>query len=170
MARYYRFRKYSRRYRRKLWSSRIQNVSMDQSAAPNQNFFLFRNLATNPVQSEDTVSQKYTVKNIRIQFSVESAEAANISNVQVFIIYVPQGFTLAANTPYDHPEWIMASRLIGNPVTRSPTGINSYTISTRLARKLDTGDKISFMVIGENGNATSILSLRGLIRYNTKAN
>lgn len=64
----------------------------------------------------------------------------------------------------------MASRLIGQPTTRSPTGINSYSINTRLARKLDTGDKVSFMVIGENGNATSVISLRALIRYNTKAN
>ena len=173
MARYTRYRKYSRRYRSKRWSSRITNLDIEQQVGANTDFFVFRNLATNPVQDNDTVSQRYTVKNIRCNFCIESSTSINnpLDNVQAFVLYVPQGFTLSTSTPYEHPEWIMASKHIGIPLNNNSPGYASLYMSTRLSRKLDTGDKVVFVVQGSNPtNSTTSARLTGIIRYNTKAN
>ena len=173
MARYQRYRRY-RRFRAKRWSSRIQNMDITQSVASGQNFFVFRNLATNPVQDADTVSNRYTVKNIRVQFTLEqnsTAEANSLENCQAFILFIPQGFTASSATAYDHPEWIMASKHIGIPLSVNNPGYNPLTMSTRLSRKLDTGDKIIFCVQGTNTTTTNVTGrITGIIRYNTKAN
>ena len=175
MAKYYRRRIY-KRVKAKTWSSRIQNLDITQSVQPSTNFFIFRNLATNPVQSADSVSNKFTVKNIWVNFTVENLLVGNnlVENLQAFVMFIPQGFTLSEDTPYEHPEWIMASKHIGIPLDQNSPGYSPLSIRTRLARKLDTGDKVVFVLLGSNtgtgtgGNAS--IRLTGIIRYNTKAN
>lgn len=176
MARYTRYRKYSRRYRSKRWSSRITNLDITQQVSGSENFFVFRNLATNPAQDNDTISQRFTVKNIRCNFCIESKitgtdSTSYFENVQAFVLYVPQGYTLSTSTPYEHPEWIMASKHIGIPLASNNPGYSPLYMSTRLARKLDTGDKVVFVVQGSNSNNFAATArLTGIIRYNTKAN
>lgn len=173
MARYYRYRKYSRRFRRKNWSSRITNLDITQSVAGGQTFQVYRTLATNPAQSEDSVSNKFTIKNIKCNFIIEAGDNGQyLENLQAFVLFVPQGFTFNASTPYEHPEWIMASKHIGVALAANNPGYSPLYMSTRLARKLDTGDRIVFVVQGVNTYQTQSASARltGIIRYNTKAN
>lgn len=173
MAKYYRYRKYSRRFRRKTWSSRITNLDIQQQVAGGQSFQVFRNLATNPAQADDSVSNKFTIKNIRCNFIIEAGDNGQyLENIQAFVLYIPQGFTLTTATPYEHPEWIMASKHIGVALSANSPGYSPLYMSTRLSRKLDTGDKVVFVVQGSNTYATQTASARltGIIRYNTKAN
>ena len=178
MARYYRYRKYTRRFRRKTWSSRITNIDASQLVTGGNNLLYYKNLAVNPAQSDDTISQRYTVKNVFLQFPLEHTGTQynsenSMENCQSFILYLPQGRTVSESTPYDHPEWIMASKHIGLPLDNNSPGYPPLTMRTRLARKLDTGDKIVFLLIGRNSAGTGEtvqVRLTGIARFNTKAN
>lgn len=172
MARTRRYRRYRRSS--KQWSTRLTSVNVTQLVSGNQTFFIFRTLATNPVQDDNTVSQRFTVKNINCQLNVEAqygSDSNNLENFQEFILFIPQGYTLTSDTPYEHPEWIMAHRFLGSPQNDSDPGYLPARISTRLARKLDTGDRVVFLLIGTNtGQTNQTIRVDGLIKLNTKAN
>lgn len=180
MARYYRrYRKYSRRHG-KHWSTRLVNFSGAQSAAPQANYVVYQNLAQNPAQDVDTVSQLFTVKNINCQVELEGE--IQIENLQAYIMYVPQGYvpTGAPSAyealPYDHPEWIMVHRFYGSPSVEGASitpGFPPLRLSSRLSRKLDTGDRVILLILGTNtnsGTGSKELYYRGLVKFNTKAN
>lgn len=181
MARYTRYRKYSRR-RRRVWSTRLQNFNGSQSVGANQQYIIYYNLCTNPAQSDTTVSNKYTVKNINAQIELELDYATggqtSVENLQAFIMFIPQGFiptgvpSAYADIPYQHPEWILAHRFYGSPVAGDTSpGFPPLRMFSRLARKLDTGDRIVLIILGNNSNNVSTtLDYRGLVKYNTKAN
>ena len=182
MSKYRRYRKYYKR-RRGVWSTRIDNFSGAQSVASNTNYSIYYNLCTNPAQNENTVSNKYTVKNVNCQIQMESDSGWAVENLQVYIIYVPQGYVPTGvpsayqDLPFTHPEWIMAHRFYGSAL--NDNNANNYTsptfpplrLSSRLARKLDTGDRICLLIIGTNKASSSVtLDYQGLVKYNTKAN
>lgn len=178
MARYRRYRRYRRKSGR--WSTRLTSINVVQLTTGGNAFFIFRTLATNPVQDDNTVSQRFTVKNVNCQVNIEfqpqggsSPLSSYIENLQQYILFIPQGFTLSENTPFEHPEWIMAHRFIGSPQEDVSPGYLPAKISTRLARKLDTGDRIVYLLLGSNtGASTTSTTIRvdGLIKLNTKAN
>ena len=90
-------------------------------------------------------------------------------------MYVPQGMTITVDYPKQHPEYIMGMRFYGSPeYENSSIGSmrNPLSIRTRLARRLQTGDKIIFLLLGQNTNTSNVLNLQinGVLRWNTKAN
>ena len=179
MAKYQRYRRYSRRRFGKHWSTRLTSINVTQLVNANQQFFIYRTLATNPAQDDNTVSQRFTVKNVNVQVNIENASSADptgnpevVENLQHYILYIPQGYTLTADTPFEHPEWIMSYRFIGSPVSDSNPGYAPLRISTRLSRKLDTGDRIVYLLIGTNTSnlGTATIYVSGLVKLNTKAN
>lgn len=179
-----RYRRYFRR-RRKIWSSRLQNFDGSQLAGVNSAYIIYQNLCTNPAQNTDTVSNKYTVKNIhcQIELEVDKAVANNpgVENLQAYIMFIPQGYIPTgvpgayADVPFQHPEWIMAYRFYGSPnpnLNATTPGFPPVRLYSRLARKLDTGDRVVLIVLGQNNDSASSHTLyyRGLVKYNTKAN
>lgn len=174
MAKYNRYRKYSRRRFGKHWSTRLTSINVTQQVSASQTFFIFRTLATNPAQDDNTVSQRFTVKNVNVQVNIEATSSSypeGIENLQHYILFIPQGYALGSDTPFEHPEWIMAHRFIGTPQADTNPGYAPTTISTRLARKLDTGDRIVYLLIGSNTtNNNNQLYVSGLVKLNTKAN
>ena len=177
MAKYRRYRKYTRR--RHIWSSRLQNFSGEQLAAQNVDFVIYYNLCSNPVQTQDTVSQKYTVKNINCQMEIAGPglEMGSIENLQAFICFIPQGYvptgtpSAYADVPYNHPEWIMAHRYFGSCQNDSVPYYPPLRLRTRLARKLDTGDRIVLIILGKNNyQGTAQIEYQGVVKYVTKAN
>ena len=149
MAKYHRTRKYTRYRRRSNWSSNIQELSFtinELVAGANVTTFT---LAENPAQDTTTVSTIYTVKNFEINYTFEASTnlAALINNVEdicAYIVYVPQGMTVQANYPNLHPEYVMAMKFVGSPANDANQEYQPYKISTRLARRLNTGDSIQF--------------------------
>ena len=178
MAKYRRYRKYTRR--RHIWSSRLQNFSGEQSATAGNNFIIYYNLCSNPIQSQDTVSQKYTVKNINCQMEITSTTSTNyhfVENLQAFICFIPQGYiptgtpSAYADVPYNHPEWIMAHRYFGSVLKEDLPNYPPLRLRTRLARKLDTGDRVVLIVLGKNNSSDSTsIAYQGIVKYVTKAN
>lgn len=175
---------YKRRYYRKrkgIWSTRINNISGSQLVNYNSDAIIYYNLCQNPSQTDTTVSNKYTVKNINLQLelSVDGTNSAyDLENFQAYVMYIPQGYvptgvpSAYGTLPFDHPEWIMTHRFIGQPQNDTNNYFPPLRISSRLARKLDTGDRIVLIILGHNQSSgtSSTLTYRGLVKYNTKAN
>lgn len=168
-----------RRYRRSRgrWSANIQRIRSTGEALPDQIFGDTVTIAQNPVQSNTTVSQQYTVKNIEVSGQLEASSVEySIEDVAYYIMYVPEGYPVDLNLPYAHPEWIMAYKYIGQGSSTYDHG--SYQppkIKTRLSRRLNTGDSIIFLYNGFNatsgvGAQTIPVKFNGLVRWWTKAN
>jgi len=166
-------RRYRRRYRNKgRWSSNITKIRMTGTALPGQIFGDTFTVAQNPVQSSTTVSQQYTVKNIEITGELESNNL-EVEDITYYIMYVPEGYPIDLNLPYNHPEWIMAYKYVGSAFDYSAVSSSNAQvpkIKTRLARKLNSGDSIIFMIRGHNYSTSTNVEYSGLVRWWTKAN
>nr|QNJ47537.1 capsid protein [Entamoeba-associated CRESS DNA virus 4] len=163
MARsYYRRRWYGRRtFRKKNWSSNLITSSSSITLPATSNYGAGSALCLNPAQNVSTVSQPFTVKNIKLSVTAAGATdstIAGIDNIIVAIVYVPQGYTVTYNTIVEHPEWFMAVKYIDEPslITDGMSYSKPFTVSTRLARKLQTGDSIQFCVFGQNVSQTNL--------------
>lgn len=173
-----RYRKYFR-YPRKRWSPNIQRINLTEFP-PGGNFFNSQTLAQNPAQYQGggnatSVSQTYTVKNIELTISAESSSPAQINNLEYYIIYVPQGYAIGRNLPLEHPEWVMAYRYVGSPISYNGNSANSSLaqppkIISRLSRKLQTGDSIIFFYCGTSSQDSTSVVVQGLCRWWTRAN
>lgn len=168
-------RKISRRYRRRRgrWSVNIKNIEQSHSLQPGINGNSI-DLCLNPIQSDITVSQQYTVKNIELSVFSEQIDnnlAGDIEGIEHYIMYVPQGMNLTTEYNLEHPEYIMAYYYQGNPVDdKTPTGYR-LKIKSRMARRLQTGDRIIYFYKCRNTYTQQIsLNTRGLVRWWTKAN
>nr|WAK45949.1 MAG: capsid protein [Entamoeba-associated CRESS DNA virus 4] len=179
MARsYYRRRWYGRRtFRKKNWSSNIITTSTTITFPANTTYGAGSALCLNPSQSVSTVSQPFTIKNIKLSIVSQSDELnvpLYVDNLTVAIMYVPQGYTVSYNTLSEHPEWVMAIKFLDDPTLVPGTSngiIKPFTVSTRLARKLQTGDSVQLCVFGtNNGNSACTARFKFLAQWWTCAN
>lgn len=169
MPRYYR-RRYSRRtFRKRNWASNIITSSTSLTIPSNSTYGAGSAICLNPVQSVATVSQPFTVKNIKLSITADAPSinsTIGIDNLIAAICYVPQGYTVSYSTLSEHPEWFMAVKYLDEPLTISNSASNPiyyskpFTVSTRLARKLQTGDSIQLCFFGQNINTANDLSVR----------
>lgn len=162
-----------RRYRRLRgrWSANISRINLSGVAEVGQRFGDSLTIAQNPTQSNTTVSQQYTVKNIEISGQLEGG--TNIEDVAYYIMYVPEGYAINLDLPFNHPEWIMAYKYIGQSGNYSSGSdfVQPPRIKTRLSRRLNTGDSIIFLYSGANVSPSSTnIKFNGLVRWWTKAN
>lgn len=181
MARYRRYRKYTRRNRGR-WSTNIQELGTTTILVNNQGaFYKDFTLAFNPLQTNTATSQVYTVKNIEVTFEVSrisdggSPDGDKLEDITAYIMYVPQGMSLSTDYNLQHPEYIMAYKFLGSPTTDSPTSMAQPTkIKTRLSRRLQTGDSVILFIKGNNTNSSTPYAQRcefhGISRWWTKAN
>ena len=181
-------KKYYRKYTpRTKWSSNIkqlgENLGGDQNinVPANEYFYLQEDLCENPPPAPNTVSQIYTVKNIEVTIEltgryVSSSQpgTSTIENLQYYIMFLPQGMVVSTNYAQDHPEYIMAYSFIGSPTidTNATSSVMPpRKVKTRLARRLNTGDKIILFIRGVNpSSAGQTFELHGMVRWWTKAN
>lgn len=180
MARFRRYRKYSRRTHVK-WAPNIQKVRDSISCSPGE-WSGNSVLTLNPVQNNSSVSQTYTVKNFDITFTIEAGSANSVNSLEgitAYVMYVPQGMTVGNDYYQQHPEYILNYKYLGSPSTRqgSETTIiesqqfQPFRIRTRLSRKLQTGDYIILYIQGTNTlTDNQTLYIDGLVRWFTKAN
>ena len=165
-----------KRFRRKgRWSANIQEIQNTQITATTQKFSATTTLTANPVQSNTTVSQIYTVKNFEISFTMDIGSGGTSSYIEglaFYIMFVPQGMNVGENYNLQHPEYIMAYRYYGAPLQDSSSNeVVPFRLKTRMARRLNTGDSVILFITGFNEYSSSQnLKLNGLIRWWTKTN
>ena len=150
-------KKYTKRYySKKRYSPNIKTINREIEGIEAGLFYATNDLCLNPVQQDNTVSQTYTVKNIEFTFNLDmplegNNEQANLENLICYIMYVPQGMNIGIDYAQQHPEYIMAMRFMGGPEWDGNTSAgnrNPLKVKTRLARRLQTGDKIVFYLTG----------------------
>lgn len=181
-----RYRRYRRR--RGRWAANIVEIDKVQTLlnpGTEPYFGIYETLATNPNQSNNTVSQAFTVKNFDINFTLEGNAYGQsyYENMTAYIMFLPQGYTVTRDYNLEHPEYILNYKYLGSPTTQqsevTPETNNStetqhyqpFRIKTRMARKLQTGDSIILFIKGyHQGNTSAQFQLRGLIRWYSKAN
>lgn len=180
MARFRRYRKYTRRNRAR-WCSNIQEISTQSYTAERGTNGDSITLVSNPIQLQTAVSQIYTVKNIECAFTFSALPGfgeTELEDLAVYIMFVPQGMNLTNDYNIQHPEYIMAYKYIGSPSIESQSNIAAgqqyqpVKIKTRLARKLNSGDQIVLFWKLNNTSTEFVFTyqLGGLIRWWTKAN
>lgn len=174
MARYRR-----RRYRRKSkgkWSANISEINNEEITASPGNFSGTTTLTTNPIQTNTTVSQIYTVKNFEINFTIDAPQGnvspSTLEGTTCYIMYVPQGMNVSESYHIQHPEYIMTYKFIGSPQGEYESQqYQPFRIKTRMARRLQTGDSIILFIKGYNESENTLtFNISGLIRWWTKAN
>lgn len=180
-------RKTRRRYRRKgRWSANLMRIANNTISLASGEFYVSQTLATNPSQATNTVSQQYTVKNFELSFTLDldatvSINGQYLEGIVFYIMFVPQGYTINANLPLNHPEWIMANKFMGSIDMEGESNQQlgtvyvapkrgPYRIRTRLSRRLQTGDSVILLITGNNGTSTIAAQFSGLLRWWTKAN
>lgn len=172
-------RRRTKRYYRKRgkWSANIKTINNNDITATAGSFYGSNVLCTNPQQNDSSVSQQYTVKNVELthQLEVGAGNQNNIESLTGYIMFLPQGYPITETLPNTHPEWIMAYRFYGSPETEStayPTAFrNPLKVKTRLSRRLQTGDQIIYLIVGNNTSTNNItLTINGIVRWWTKAN
>lgn len=172
MAKYTRYRKYSRRNRAK-WSSNIVHHTGEIINAPaSSTFFNTLVLSFNPIQQNTSVPQVFTVKNVEFtgQFEISTGSGV-IEGLCAFIMFVPQGMNITSSYDTDHPEYIMAMRFFGSPSLDNETKFAPIKIKSRLSRKLNTGDSVVLYLKGYNtGSSSASIEYSGITRWWTKAN
>lgn len=174
MARYRRTRKYYKSKGR--WSTNIKNIQDEQTIQQGWNGNAI-DLCINPAQDTITnlgVSQQYTVKNVELSAYLEcntSADTSLVESIEHYIMFVPQGMAIGVDYNLLHPEYIMAYYYQGNP-TQDGVGLGyKVKVRTRLARRLNTGDRIIyFYKVRKQGENTAAINVSGLVRWWTKAN
>lgn len=174
-----RYRRYKRS--RGKWSPNIKTIGPNSfNITPETTDSTIVTLVTAPSYSENNVPFPYTVKNIEMSIEFENTRDAVIENCMAFVMYVPEGYVVSTGLPQLHPEWILAYKYFGSPNHETSTATTSdfqtqqtiTRIRSRLARRLQTGDRIVLYVQGQNINAsiTANLQYQGLIRWWSKAN
>ena len=151
-------RTYRRRYPRKKWSPVFTSyvTALEPTAG-----WSYQTLAANSyVQGGHApISTMIKVKNFKIVVDVasqgETQTASHSPSITFAILFVPQGYTVASDILAKHPEWIMAWRAIDIYTT------NVVTVTSRLARNLNSGDEIiaffSRNYLGQNPPLVNIL-------------
>ena len=170
-------RRYRRYYRRRSgrWAPNIQKIRDALGVTGEGEFSGNITLASNPVQTNTSVSQTYTVKNFEISFTIESSNSRFLENITVYVMYVPQGMTVGDDYYQQHPEYIMAYKYLGSPDIADTTAeyqqYQPFKVKSRMARKLQTGDQVVLFVQGTHASTEShVLNIDGLVRWWTKAN
>ena len=187
MARYYR-RRYTRtivRAPKKKWCSNILDINLNTTGTtttvtpPNYDSN-YTTLVEN--KSETTSPTPVIIKtgNFKLQADLYFDGAASGSSVvaTLYIAYVPQGWSLtptssAASLVANHPEWIMAWRVLESGYVDGNNSLvdsNRFTMSSRLKRNLNSGDSVAAIVIYDNLLAGAVGHIKGKCQFWTCAN
>lgn len=169
-------RSYRRYYKRKgRWSANLQEIKDTTTISSNSTQGKVIDLCSNPYQTTTTVSQQYTAKNVEVSLLMETDSSTTqyyLNDAVFYIMYVPQGMSVGVDYPKHHPEYIMAYKYQGNIFKDDePAGYN-LRIKSRLARRLQTGDKIVLYYKCNNTSTSGSIEVRtsGIVRWWTKAN
>lgn len=90
-------------------------------------------------------------------------------------MFVPQGWGLTdlGSIVSEHPEWIMAWSVVDMPVVQANstlTETNKFSMSSRLKRNLNSGDRIVFYYIPFVDASSSTTTVSITCQYWTCAN
>lgn len=156
-------RYHKRRYRKKSWVKKfIQSTHDGMTVSAGSQFSKFFDIVQAPVDNSQVVPQPYYVTRIKVQFEIEEATpgdsaAVHFEGLVGYICYVPEDITPTPLLPEKHPEWVLGHRFYGSLMS-DITQTKVFTCYSPLKKKLNSGDKIVFLVTGYNTSQNSSYS------------
>lgn len=162
-------RYYSKRTRvvrpRKKWATNFTTVGQTTQKTLNMtsgqvNTLTFDNtLVQNTAQSSNPTPVIVKAGNFKIKgdmklsfIQASGTQSPSMTSCVVYIMYIPEGMSASASLITTHPEWIMAWSPVDinmdvASTTSNTQNINKFSFSSRLKRNLNSGDKISCLVV-----------------------
>lgn len=187
MARYYR-RRYTRtivRAPRKKWCSNMIPVDLNVSSInegtqdnPRWTVASGTTLAENKTETSSPTPVVVKTGNFKAQFDLFSNSISAGSDMTIYIIYCPEGVNPTGGLALKdymlkHPEWVIAWRKVDLDMAAAQVATNSnrITISSRLKRNLNSGDKINIYVFSTVGvNTATVIRMSGMVQFWSCAN
>lgn len=155
MARRRFYRRSVRTYPKKKWAS---NIVQDTVSTSN-----FKTVVQNSSQTSTPTPVIVKCGNFKIQGDVlitteESTPPRPIPLI-FYVLYVPEGVSPSDTLVGNHPEWIMGWTAIdGSAISSSAAGFstgNKFSLTTRLKRNLNSGDRIVVILQSRDSSATA---------------
>ena len=185
MPRYYR-----RRYRtivrapKKKWGSNLIAVDMsvvNPSGSTADRGYHVITLAANKTETNAPTPVVIKTGNFKLQADYwtinQSTTLPTGPEVKCFIVFVPQGmeptnYASAAGLINNHPEWIMAWKVVDSGSVNANTSVdfNKFSMSSRLKRNLNSGDSVMCLLLVEGISPQTTVSVKGLCQFWTCAN
>ena len=169
--RYYRRRTVTVRPKKK-WATNFLQGTLGTNADP------AAVLVQNTTQSSLPTPVIVKAGNFKLQgdLSIYTTTALTTTpRIAVVVFYLPQGLDLTATAANgileSHPEWILAWKQVDTNIVAANTssGFSSFSVSSRLKRNLNSGDRIC---VGYTTNTPSaaVLTIQFSAQYWTCAN
>ena len=172
-------RYYSRRTRvvrpKKKWASNIGQLNYSITSG---NLEPGKILVQNTSQSSNPTPTVIKAGNFKASVDVVytfSTAPATLPNCTVYILFLPEGITVPDITSLgtlvnNHPEYVMAWRKMDFDYVANGGSFSgsSVTLSSRLKRNLNSGDKIYFGVYAMNSGAR--IQVQGTVQFWTCSN
>lgn len=185
MARYYRRRTYTRVVRpKKKWGSNMIGIDMtvaNPSGSTSDSGYFASTLAANKTESNAPTPVVVKTGNFKLQADLysfnQSGSVSGRPEVKCFIVFVPQGmepttYTAAAGIINNHPEWIMAWKVVdtGAVGLNATVDFNRFAMSSRLKRNLNSGDSILCILLVDGIMPQTTVKVKGMCQFWTCAN
>lgn len=136
-------------------------------------------LAENKTETNSPTPVVVKTGNFKMQFDLIAQNINATPNMTVYIMYCPEGVNPAGGLALrdfmlKHPEWVIAWRKIDLDFFSGSPGnsqTNRITMSSRLKRNLNSGDKVNVYLFSTSGVvATSGVKLSGMCQFWSCAN
>lgn len=171
MPRYYRRRRTVVVKPKKKWASNMKIGTLSTSGTP------YDVLVENSAQTSSPTPIIVKAGNFKIQgdaLFTPGSSSVPLASLVVVVFYLPEGLVLSGTTAEgvlsQHPEWVMVWKQLNsdpiNVTNNSATG--SFSISSRLKRNLNSGDKICIGFVSDASSAT--VAVKYTAQYWTCAN
>lgn len=150
----------------------VNGVAVENDCWRASSTLLIENLASGNTYVPPVLRISHLSCNISFE-ALPVAAIPNIVNMRFYLVYLPEGYNpyftwpAVANSPTtynvlgtltDHPEWILAERTL-SPLTNGGTTV---TLSSRLKRNLNSGDKISLITVVNYARGYGLFNINDL--------
>lgn len=172
MPRYYR-KRYTRVVKpRKRWATNLVQEQTNVQATAQGNAGVVE-LVVNSLQAATPTPVIIKTGNFKLQFEYQFTSVpsgtVNGASMNAFVVYAPEGIVLDSYANCSayvnaHPEYIMGIKSID--IGRVDGNTNVTTMSSRLKRNLNSGDRIVLIVLGKlaagsTGNLNGYINILG---------
>lgn len=134
-------------------------------------------LVANSTQSATPTPVVVKAGNFKIQgdcyLSTGQSQITFSTSVVLYVMYLPEVVVASANpitAINDHPEWIMAWKVVDLNVGGTSSNGNAFTFSSRLKRNLNSGDSIALVAVMRDATAQCTMRVNYTAQYWTCAN
>ena len=164
---------------KKKWATNITSASLYAQIPGQETNAGAYELCVNSQQATTPTPVIVKTGNFKIQGDCYVASSATLgSNTQLtlYVMYLPEGMGVSTNTHYatlvsNHPEWIMAWKVLDMTSGVSTSNGTAFSFSSRLKRNLNSGDSVALVAVARNGIAQPIqVTVNFTAQYWTCAN